>query len=57
MKPACSLVDNASLGPQLPALGSGRSRLPVTRGGWAGLQPASLCSVLGSVNGPGGVLG
>ena len=38
-KPACSLVDNASLGPRLPPSGSGCPRLPVTRGGWAGLQP------------------
>ena len=40
-KPACSLVDNASLGPQLPPSESGCPRLPVTGGGWAGLQPAS----------------
>ena len=40
-KPACSLVDNTSLGPRLPSSGSGCPRLPVTGGGWAGLQPAS----------------
>ena len=40
-KPACSLVDNASLGPQLSPSGSGCPRLPVTIGGWAGLQKAS----------------
>ena len=32
-KPACSLVDNASLGPRLPPSGSGCPCLPVTRGG------------------------
>ena len=41
VKPACSLVDNASLGPQVPPSESGCPRLPVTGGGWAGLQPAS----------------
>ena len=41
MKPACSLVDNASLGPRLPPSGSGCPRLPVSGGGWAGPQPAS----------------
>ena len=40
-KPACSLVDNASLGLRLPPSGSGYHHLPVTRGGWAGLQLAS----------------
>ena len=40
-KPVYSLVDNASLGLRLPPSGSGCPRLPVTRGGWAGLQPAS----------------
>ena len=40
-KPVYSLVDNASLGPRLPPSGSGCPRLPVTRGEWAGLQPAS----------------
>ena len=39
-KPACSLVDNASLGPQLPPSGSGCPRLPVSGGGWASLQLA-----------------
>ena len=52
MKPACSLVDNASLEPHLPSSGSGCPRLPVTGGRWAGLQPAIsvpffvLCVVL-----------
>ena len=32
-KPVCSLVDNASLGVQLPPSGSGCPRLPVTRQG------------------------
>ena len=41
MKPACSLVDNASLGPRFPPSGSGCPRLPITGGGWAGLQLAS----------------
>ena len=40
-KPACSLVDDASLGPQLPPSGSDCPRLPVSGGGWAGLQSAS----------------
>ena len=40
-KPACSLVDDASLGLRLPPSGSGCPRLPVFSGGWAGLQPAS----------------
>ena len=40
-KPACSLIDNASLGPRLPPSGSGCPCLPVTEGGEAGLQPAS----------------
>ena len=41
MKPAFSLVDNASLGPQLPPSGSGCPCLTVTGGRWAGLQLAS----------------
>ena len=41
MKPACSFVDNTSLGPRLPPSGFGCLCLPVTRRGWAGLQPAS----------------
>jgi len=41
MKPACSLVDDASLGPRFPPSGSGCPRLPVSGPGWAGLQPAS----------------
>ena len=40
-KPACSLVDDASLGLRLPPFGSGCPLLPVTGGGWAGPQPAS----------------
>ena len=40
-KPACSLVDYASLGPRLPPSGSGCPRLPVTGGEWVGLQQAS----------------
>ena len=40
-KPACSLVDDASLGPQLPPSGSGCPHLPVSSRGWAGPQPAS----------------
>ena len=39
-KPACSLVENASLGPRLPPSGSGCPRLPVSGGGWARPQPA-----------------
>ena len=38
MKPACSLVDDASLGPRLPPSSSGCPRLPVSGGGWAGPQ-------------------
>ena len=41
MKPACSLVEDASLGLQLPTSGSGCPRLPVSGGGWAGPQLAS----------------
>jgi len=41
MKPACSLVDDASLGPWLPSSGSGCPRLPVSCGGWANPQLAS----------------
>ena len=40
MKPACSLVNDASLGPRLPHSSSGCPRLPVSGGGWAGPQPA-----------------
>ena len=40
-KPACSLVDDASLGLLLPPSGSGCPRLLVSGGGWAGLQLAS----------------
>ena len=41
MKPACSLVDDASLGPWLPPSGSGCPHLPVSGRGWASPQPAS----------------
>ena len=41
MKPACSLVDDASLGLRLPPSGSGSPHLPVSGGGWASLQPAN----------------
>ena len=41
MKPACSLVDDASLGLQLPPSGSGCPRLPVSGRGWDCPQPAS----------------
>ena len=40
-KPACTLVDDASLGPWLPFSGSGCPRLPVSSRGWAGTQLAS----------------
>ena len=40
-KPACSLVEDASLGPQLPPSGSGCPHLPISVGGWAGPQPVS----------------
>ena len=40
-KPSCSLVDNASLGPQLPPSSSGCPRLPITGGGWGSPQTAS----------------
>ena len=55
MKPACSLVDDASLGPRLPPSGSGCPHLPVSGWGWAGPQPATsaqffvLCLVSGCV--------
>ena len=41
MKPACSLVDDASVGPQLPPSDSGCPRLPVSGRGCANPQPAS----------------
>ena len=41
MKSACSLVDNASLGPWLPPSSSGCPHLPVSGRGWAGMQSAS----------------
>ena len=41
MKPACSLVDDASLDLQFPPSGSGCPCLPVSSGGWASPQPAS----------------
>ena len=41
MKPACSLVEDASLELQLPPSGSGCPRLPVSSGGSASPQPAS----------------
>ena len=54
MKPACSLVDNASLGPRLTSTCSGCLCLPITGGGWAGLQLA--CSAQSFVlSGPEGV--
>ena len=40
MKPACSLVEDASLGLRLSPSGSGCPRLPVSGRGWADLQPA-----------------
>ena len=40
-KPACRLVDDASLGPRLPHFGYGCPPLPVSGGGWAGPQLAS----------------
>ena len=40
-KPACSLVDDASLGPRVPPSSSGYPRLPVSGWGWAGPQPTS----------------
>ena len=41
MKPACSLVEDASLGLRLPPSSSGCPSLPVSSWGWAGLQLAS----------------
>ena len=46
MKPACSLVDDASLGPQLPPSGPGCPGLPVSGGGWAGRSWLALLSPL-----------
>ena len=40
-KPACSLVDNASLGPRLPPSGSGCTRSPLPGSGWASPQLAT----------------
>ena len=40
-KPACSLVDDDSLGPRLPPSGSGCPRSPVPGRGWAGPQLAT----------------
>ena len=51
-KPACSLVDNASLGLQLPPSGSG-----CLSPEGDGLQPAISVQSLFRVCGPGGVLG
>ena len=51
MKAACSLVDKASLRPQLLASGSG-----CLSPEGDGLQLAQLCSDLCSVSGPDGVL-
>ena len=41
MKPACSLVEDASLGPQLSPSGSGCHRLRVSSGRWTSQQLAS----------------
>ena len=41
MKSDYSLVNDTSLGPQLPSSGSGCSHLPVFGGGWASPQPTS----------------
>ena len=57
MKPACSLVDDASLEPRLPPSGSGCPHLPVSGGGMGWSAAGHLCSVFCSVSGPGGVLG
>ena len=60
-KPACNLVDDASLEPRLPPSGSGCPRLPVSGGGWAGPQPASsrqsFVPLFCEWAWPGGVLG
>ena len=45
-KPACSLVDDASLGPRLPPSGSGCPSLPVTGGGWVVCSRLALISPL-----------
>ena len=45
-KPACSLVDNASLWLRLPPSGSGCPRLPVSRGGWLVCSRLALLSPL-----------
>ena len=57
LKPACSLVDDASLEPRLPPSGSGCPHLPVSGGGMGWSAAGHLCSVFCSVSGPGGVLG
>ena len=41
MKPACSLVDHASLGPQLPPSSPGFPHSPVSDRGWTALQLAT----------------
>ena len=41
MKPSCSSVDDASLGPGLLPSGSGCPHLPISSGGWASPQLAS----------------
>ena len=41
MKPSCSNVDDASLGPGLLPSGSGCPHLPISSGGWASPQLAS----------------
>ena len=45
-KPACSLVDDASLRPRLPPSGPGCPRSPVSGRGWVGPQRLSLLSPL-----------
>ena len=45
-KPACSLVDDASLGLWLPPSGSGCPGLPVSSGVWAGCSRLALLSPL-----------
>ena len=45
-KPACRVVDNASLGLWLPSSSSGCPHLPVSGGRWASQQPASSAQSL-----------
>ena len=56
MKPSCSLVDDASLGPQLPPSGSGLPLSACLRQGMGWSAASYPCSLLCSMSRPGGAL-